>query len=104
LDFSARKDGMPRARLLCVTAVARSSDRFAIDVVFEPNDAFRATVFAIGEQPPAAAPRRRPALWPLALCLFVAMASATAAFLMSPLASHPEVAPYANAFTAMLDQ
>lgn len=99
---------------------ARRSVDIAIDVIFEPNDAFRATMHAAsqplvldtGRAPVAAPPSRAPTppvvaeaprrtvWWPLALVGFVAVVFATIAFLKSPLASHPQIAPYANAVLA----
>jgi hypothetical protein len=70
-----------------------------IDVVFEPRDAFRATI-AVAPPPPLAPPLALPSrtkIWPLAICAFIAFAFATVAFLKSPLALHPKVAPYVNA-------
>lgn len=56
-----------------------SKEGFAIDVDFEGADACR-----------------RPAIirWPVLACAFIATAAATGAFLESPLATHPTVAPY----------
>jgi hypothetical protein len=115
LEFFPRADGTPCAGFPLVD--------IAVDVTFEPSDAFRATLVADGSQPlviepepkpssvppaplslratePVAAPLddvRRPARWPLVLCGFIAVMCATIAFLMSPLAQHPSVAPYASA-------
>jgi hypothetical protein len=98
----------------------------AIDVSFEPNDAFRETMVAASQPlvlepepapasapPPAivatppvvvgAAPERRTVWWPLVLMGFFAVVCATIAFLKSPLATHPSVAPYANALLAQID-
>jgi hypothetical protein len=93
----------------------------AIDVAFEPNDAFRATIAAAAQPlvleqprptpmlPPSmrsvapsivAEPPSRTKLWPLAICAFIAFAFATVAFVKSPLAKHPRVAPYVDAAMA----
>ncbi len=40
--------------------------------------------------------------WPLFLCAFVSIASATAAFLESPLARHPSVVPYTTAIDGIV--
>lgn len=40
--------------------------------------------------------------WPLFLCAFVSIASATAAFLESPLARHPSVVPYTAAIDGIV--
>lgn len=76
----------------------------AIDVQFEGSDAFQATVYA--SPPPAIAPtpaQSRTVWWPIAICGLVAVAFATAAFLKSPLAAHPQIAPYAQAAIAYVD-
>ena len=96
----------------------------AVDVTFEPNDAFRATMYAASqplalEPPPAPssapppaivatppvaapAPSSRTVWWPLVLMGFVVVVCATIAFLKSPLAKHPSVAPYADALVARI--
>ena len=100
---------MPRAALPRVS--------IAIDIAFEPNDAFRATLAAAAQPilieeprptpmlPPSMRrvepsivlePPSRTKLWPLAICAFIAFGCATIAFLKSPLAHHPAVAPYAE--------
>jgi hypothetical protein len=90
-----------------------------IDVSFESSDAFKATVLAASQPvvlepevksspPPSAAKpvvaaERRTVWWPLAIIGFLAVVCATIAFLKSPLAQHPDVAPYANALLAQID-
>jgi hypothetical protein len=105
---------------------AASNDvSIAIDRTFEPNDAFRATMFAASQpvvlepaHAPASVPppssrratapvaaierERRTVWWPLVLVGFFAVAFATVAFLKSPLAKHPRIAPYANAALAQI--
>jgi hypothetical protein len=93
VEISANEDGMQRA--------ARCHVDIAVDVQFEPNDAFRATIFATS-QPLVLEPERRAIWWPVVLVGFVAVMCATVAFLTSPLASHPVVAPYANAVLATI--
>jgi hypothetical protein len=73
-----------------------SLESIPVDVVFQPGDALRATI--------AVTPRaaHSAARWPVALCFFVAMMSATVAFLTSPLAGHPSVTPYTTAISELL--
>ena len=96
MEFSSNADGTRRA--------ARIGVDIAIDVDFQKNDAFRATVLATPPPPPAPAapPARRTVWWPLVLMGFVVVVCATIAFLKSPLAKHPSVAPYANALVAKI--
>ena len=95
----------------------------AIDVAFEPNDAFRATIAAAAQPVVIDAPRPTPMLppsmrsvepsvvmdppsrtklWPLAICAFIAVTCATVALLKSPLGHHPAIAPYAEMVNAKL--
>lgn len=86
---------MPRARSTRVNT--------AIDTSFEPSDAFRATMPMAKVAPlsDAASPSRT-VWWPIVLVGFVAVVCATIAFLKSPLAAHPKVAPYAQTLLAKL--
>lgn len=96
MEFSANADGMLRAPV--------SDMGIAVDPEFATRDAFRATVFA--PSAPArqvvAEPERRTVWWPIVLVGFVAVMFATVAFLKSPLAKHPSIAPYANAALAKI--
>lgn len=89
MEISRSADGTACARLPRVD--------IAIDVVFEPRDAFPATVLV----PPERA-QRPSTIVPVAICAFIAFTFATLAFLKSPLASHPRVAPYTSAIMAKL--
>jgi hypothetical protein len=99
MEFSANADGTQRAPRLCMD--------IAVDPTFATQDAFRATVY-VSSPPPArsipvvAEPERRTVWWPIVLVGFFAVAFATVAFLKSPLAQHPRVAPYANAALAKI--
>ena len=97
LEFFRAADGTRRAAFSGV-----SHDSIAVDVVFQPGDALRATIAVVSGKPePARTPRAL--RWPVALCFFVAMMSATVAFLTSPLASHPLVTPYTTAINQLID-
>lgn len=80
-----------------------TSERLAIDPGFKHEDALRATVIATPTPPRAAKDDGAPVRWPLALCFFVAMMSATVAFLTSPLAAHPSITPYTTALNQLVD-
>lgn len=98
MEFSANADGMPRAPV--------SDMGIAVDTGFAPQDAFRATVYAPSNKPAVAAPEpepeRRTVWWPVVLVGFIAVVFATVAFLKSPLAKHPSIAPYADAALAKI--
>jgi hypothetical protein len=94
LEFSATEDGTQRAAHFIMA--------IAVDPAFAPQDAFRATVWVSGEHPTAIEPERRTVWWPIVLVGFFAVVFATVAFLKSPLAKHPSVAPYANAALAKI--
>lgn len=89
-------DGMRRAAL--------NRMDIAIDVTFEPGDAYRATMHAspprVTQTPVATQPPSRTVWWPLVVIGFFVVVCATLAFLKSPLAQHPSVAPYAAAALA----
>lgn len=76
----------------------------AIDVTFEPGDAYRATMHGSAPPRPRAPaespPPSRTVWWPVVLVGFLAVMFATIAFLKSPLATHPSVEPYASAVLA----
>lgn len=76
----------------------------AIDVTFEAGDAYRATMLAstplVTQAPPVTEPPSRTVWWPLVVIGFFVVLCATIAFLKSPLAQHPRVAPYAAAALA----
>lgn len=93
MEFSANADGMQRAPV--------SDMGIAVDPEFATKDAFRATVF-VGSGPTVPEPERRTVWWPIVLVGFFAVAFATVAFLKSPLAKHPSIAPYANAALAKI--
>lgn len=79
-----------------------TSERRAVDPGFRREDALRATIAAVPKLPARAADP--PAVrWPLAVCFFVAMMSATVAFLTSPLAAHPSITPYTTAIDQLVD-
>jgi hypothetical protein len=82
---------------------AASRERVAIDAAFEDADALRATRQAPPRKRPHAAPPARARAiprWPVRLCAFIAIAAATGAFLESPIAAHPAIAPFADALVS----